>query len=322
MNLRSVERSKSRFAAYVEGLVSVIGHADRASPLRDYCLGLIMPCERKSVEPMAAITAPDRTAAQHQSLLHFVGQSPWSNEKVLAKVGEMVLPAIERHGPIEAWIIDDTGFPKKGQHSVGVARQYCGQLGKQDNCQVAVSLSLSNHHASLPVAWRLYLPKEWAVDHERRRKAGIPDEIDFKTKPEIALEQIEAALKAGLSRGVVLMDAGYGCNTNLRTGISALALTYVAGILRTPQCGRPARDRCRRRNGRAAANDRSAFAATTSINRSRSKSSLSASPSAPGAELNGGRGRPSRCRRALLACGFVSHIEITHARKAGPKSGY
>ena len=154
MNLRSADNSKSRFAAYVEGLVSVIGHADRAGPLRDYCLGLIMPCERKSVEPMAAVTAPDRTAAQHQSLLHFVGQSPWSDEKVLAKVGEMVLPAIESQGPIEAWIIDDTGFPKKGEHSVGVARQYCGQLGKRENCQVAVSLSLANHHASLPVAWR------------------------------------------------------------------------------------------------------------------------------------------------------------------------
>ena len=231
MNLRSVDRSKSRFAAYVEELVSVIGHADRAGPLRDYCLGLIMPCERKCVEPMAAVTAPDRTAAQHQSLLHFVGQSPWSDEKVLAKAGETVLPAIESHGPIEAWIIDDTGFPKKGEHSVGVARQYCGQLGKRENCKVAVSLSLANHHASLPVGWRLYLPKEWAADHERRRKAGVPDEIGFKTKPEIALEQIEAALKAGLSRGVVLMDAGYGCNTDLRTGISALALTYVAGIL-------------------------------------------------------------------------------------------
>jgi len=201
MNLRSADNSKSRFAAYVEGLVSVIGHADRAGPLRDYCLGLIMPCERKSVEPMAAVTAPDRTAAQHQSLLHFVGQSPWSDEKVLAKVGEMVLPAIESQGPIEAWIIDDTGFSKKGEHSVGVARQYCGQLGKRENCQVAVSLSLANHDASLPVAWRLYLPKERAADLEHRRKAGIPDEIDFKTKPEIALEQVKAALKAGLSRG-------------------------------------------------------------------------------------------------------------------------
>ena len=135
----------------------------------------MMPCERKSVEPMAAVTAPARTAAQHQSLLHFVGEGGWSDEKVLAKVREMVLPAIERHGPIEAWIIDDTGFPKQGRHSVGVARQYCGQLGKQDNCQVAVSLSIANHHASLPVAYRLYLPKDWAEDSERRRKAGVPD---------------------------------------------------------------------------------------------------------------------------------------------------
>jgi SRSO17 transposase len=191
-----------------------------------------MPCERKSVEPMAAVTAPDRTAAaQHQSLLHFVGQSPWSDEKVLTKAGEMVLPSIESQGPIEAWIIDDTGFPKKGEHSVGVARQHCGQLGKRETCQVAVSLSLANHHASLPVAWRLYLPKERAADLEHRRKAGVPDEIDFKTKPEIALEQVKAALKAELSRGVVLMDAGYGCNTDLRAGISALALSYVAGIL-------------------------------------------------------------------------------------------
>src|SRR5450631_76666 len=231
MDLEGLDDSESRFSAYVEGLVSVIGHADRAAPLRGYCLGLVMPGERKSVEPLAAVTAPERVAAQHQSLLHFVGNAAWSDEKVLAKVGELVVPAIERHGPIEAWIIDDTGFPKKGQHSVGVARQYCGQLGKRENCQVAVSLSLANHHASLPVGWRLYLPKEWAADHERRRKAGVPDGIGFKTKPEIALEQIEAALKAGLSRGVVLMDAGYGCNTDLRTGISALALTYVAGIL-------------------------------------------------------------------------------------------
>src|SRR5476649_466742 len=115
MNLRSVERSKSRFAAYVEGLVSVIGHADRASPLRDYCLGLMMPCARKSVEPMAAVTAPGRTAAQHQSLLHFVGNAAWSDERVLGKVREMVPPEVERQGPIEAWIIDDTGFPKQGR---------------------------------------------------------------------------------------------------------------------------------------------------------------------------------------------------------------
>src|ERR1700754_1186836 len=231
MNLRALDTTESRFTCYVEGLVSVIGHADRNGPLRDYCMGLMGPSERKSVEPIAAVTAPGRTAAQHQSLLHFVGESNWSDEKVLAKVREMVLPAIERQGAIEAWIIDDTGFPKKGEHSVGVARQYCGQLGKQDNCQVAVSLSLANHQASLPVAYRLYLPQDWARDDACRRKAGVPEDIGFATKPQIALAQIEAACQADLPRGAVLMDAGYGCNTELRAGVSALKLSYVAGIL-------------------------------------------------------------------------------------------
>jgi SRSO17 transposase len=228
---RRSEGIEGRFSAYIEGLTSVIGHADRARPLRDYCKGLLLPCERKSVEPMAAVTAPERTAAQHQSLLHFVGQGGWSDEAVLAKVREMVLPAIEGHGAIEAWIIDDTSFPKKGIHSVGVARQYCGQLGKQDNCQTAVSLSVANAHASLPVAWRLYLPEAWASDAVRRRKAGVPEEIGFQTKPEIALDQIRAACAAELPRGVVLMDAGYGAHCDLRTGVTALDLPYVAGIL-------------------------------------------------------------------------------------------
>jgi SRSO17 transposase len=231
MGLQASDGSDERFSRYVDGLVGVIGHADRAGPLRDYCTGLMLPCERKSVEPIAAITAPKRTAAQHQSLLHFVGEGRWSDEKVLAKVRAMVLPNIERHGPIEAWIIDDTGFPKQGRHSVGVARQYCGQLGKQDNCQVAVSLSIANSYASLPVAYRLYLPQEWTQDRERWRKAGIPKDIVFKTKTQIALDQIRQAYEAGLPRGVVLMDAGYGANTDLRTDIAALGLSYVAGIM-------------------------------------------------------------------------------------------
>lgn len=222
---------EAKFSAYMAGLLSVIGHADRAKPLRDYCEGLLMPCERKSVEPLAALTAPDRTAAQHQSLLHFVGEGGWSDERVLSKVREMVLPEIERHGPIEAWIIDDTAFPKKGKHSVGVARQYCGQLGKQDNCQVAVSLSLANAEGSLPVAYHLYLPEAWASDAARRKKAGVPAEITFKTKPEIALDQLRAAHAAGLPRGCVLLDAGYGPHSDLRTAITALGLSYVAGVL-------------------------------------------------------------------------------------------
>src|SRR6478736_1244332 len=231
MGLPRSNDGKARFLAYVEGLTSVIGHADRAKPLCDYCLGLMMPCERKSVEPMAAITAPERTAAQHQSLLHFVGEGKWSDGKVLAKVRELVLPKMERHGQIEAWIIDDTGFLKKGQHSVGVARQYCGELGKQDNCQVAVTLSIANHDASLPVAYQLYLPKDWAKDRARRRKAGVPKEISFKTKPQIALEQLRWACEAGLPRGVALLDAGYGANTDLRANITTLGLWYVAGIM-------------------------------------------------------------------------------------------
>src|SRR5258706_6160119 len=147
MNLRSEERREGRFTAYGEGLASVVGHVDRNGPLRDYCTGLLLPGERKSVEPIAAKTAPARTTAQHQSLLHFVGVASWSDERVLAMVREMVLPAMERQAPIEAWIIDDTGFPKHGKHSVGVQHQYCGQLGHEANCQVAVSLSIANHAA-------------------------------------------------------------------------------------------------------------------------------------------------------------------------------
>jgi SRSO17 transposase len=112
-----------------------------------------------------------------------------------------------------------------------VARQYCGQLGKQDNCQVAVSLSIANHHASLPVAYQLYLPKDWAKDRARRRKVGVPKEISFKTKPQIALEQLRWACEAGLPRGVALLDAGYGANTDLRANITTLGLWYVAGIM-------------------------------------------------------------------------------------------
>ena len=198
MNPGSEGTSEVRFAAYVAGLSSVLGHADRIGPLRDYCTGLILPGERKSVEPMAARTAPARTAAQHQSLLHFVGVANWSDEKVLIKVREMVLPSMTRHGPIEAWIIDDTAFPKQGTHSVGVQHQYCGQLGKEANCH--------------------------------RGKAGVPSDIRFKTKPEIALEQVRWACEASLPRGVALMDAAYGTDSRLRTGMTALGVSYVVGI--------------------------------------------------------------------------------------------
>jgi SRSO17 transposase len=233
MGLATMADGADRFVAYVEELTSVIGHADRALPLRDYCAGLLTAEGRKSVEPMAAVTAPAQVSVQHQKLLHFVGEGNWSDERLLAKVRELVIPAIERHEPIKAWIIDDTSYPKQGTHSVGVHHQYCGQLGKQANCQVAVTLSIANHHASLPIAYRLYLPRDWVDDAQRRRRAHVPEAIGFKTKPQIALTQIRAALAAGVARGVVLMDASYGTNSALRAGVSALALTYVAAILPT-----------------------------------------------------------------------------------------
>ena len=229
----AARESEARFAAYVDSLASVLGHEDRVGPLMDYCTGLLMPGERKSVEPMAAIVAPARTAAAHQSLLHFVGLSPWSDETMLAKVRELTAPAFSAQGGIEAWIVDDTGFPKKGSHSVGVARQYCGRLGKTDNCQIAVTLSIANHHASLPIAYRLYLPESWVNDDERRTKAHVPEDVRFETKPEIALSQIKAAVKAGVAKGVVLADAGYGNDGAFRAGLTALGLSYAVGVQST-----------------------------------------------------------------------------------------
>src|SRR5476649_584895 len=197
------------FERYLNHLAQELGHSDRIAGLKGYCTGLVLPLSRKSVEPMAAHIDPMHASARHQALHHFVAKADWSDAALMQRVREWVVPALATYAADEAdyyWIIDDTGFPKKGKHSVGVARQYCGQLGKQDNCQVAVSLSLANHHASLPVAYRLYLPEDWAKDSGRRRKTGVPEEVSFKTKPEIALEQVTAACEAGLPRGVVLMD--------------------------------------------------------------------------------------------------------------------
>lgn len=225
-----VTGSESRFAAFVESLAAALGHADRVAPMKAYCTGLMLPGDRKSVEPMAARVEPGRVQAAHQSLHHFVAKADWSDDAVMETVRALVLPVITRTEPIRAWIIDDTGFPKKGNHSVGVARQYCGQLGKQDNCQVAVSLSVANEQASLPVAWRLYLPEVWSEDPLRRAKVGVPDDVTFKTKPQIALVQIRQAKEAGIPLGVVLADAGYGIDTAFRIGLRAMNFDYAVGV--------------------------------------------------------------------------------------------
>jgi SRSO17 transposase len=221
---------EERFTAYLGATVAVLGHVSRAAAAQAYCTGLLLPGERKSIEPMAARIAPDRVQAAHQSLHHVVAKAEWDDAVLLRAVRERVLPAVERHGPVRYWIVDDTGFPKKGRHSVGVARQYCGELGKQENCQAAVSLSVANDHASLPIAWRLYLPDGWAADPKRRAKAGVPEAIGFETKTMIALGQIQQALDEGVPVGIVLGDAGYGDETDFRVGVSGLGLSYVLGI--------------------------------------------------------------------------------------------
>ncbi len=214
---------------YLEHLSAALGHADRRISLRDYCQGLMLPIARKSIEPLAAHTDPMRVRAKHQSLHHFVAKSTWSDSAILESVRNWVQPTLACETG-HYWIVDDTGFPKKGKHSVGVARQYCGQLGKQDNCQVAVSLSLATELGSIPIAYQLYLPKDWASDAERRRKAGVPDAQAFATKPEIALEQLRAAIVAKVPPGVVLADAAYGDETAFRDAVTEMGLLYAVGI--------------------------------------------------------------------------------------------
>jgi len=230
---------QKRFAAYLDGLAQAAGHRDRGVPLKSYCTGLLLPGERKSVEPMAARLYPNNVRQAHQSLHHLVADAPWSDEEVLEAVRHYVLAALEKQGPIAAWIVDDTGFVKKGTHSVGVTRQYCGQVGKQDNCRVAVSLSVSTNDASLPIAWRLYLPEVWAQDRKRRKQTGVPEELRFQTKPAIAFEQIRAAVDRGIRTAPLLADAGYGTDTQFREAITELGLRYVVGIMSSVRVWKP-----------------------------------------------------------------------------------
>jgi len=219
-----------RFDDYLKQLTSCAGHADRLIPMENYTKGLLLPLERKSVEPMAACLAPGKVRQMHQSLHHIVADAAWSDAALLKRVREQVLPPMTRRHKLIAWIVDDTGFPKKGRHSVGVARQYCGQVGKQENCRIAVSVSLATEQASLPVRYQLYLPEDWAGDADRRQKAGVPEEIRFQTKQAIALDQIRSLCKEGVERGVVLADAAYGNDQGFREELEKLEMTYAVGI--------------------------------------------------------------------------------------------
>jgi SRSO17 transposase len=229
MATRVVEAER-RLEAYLERLSAVIGHADRHGPLRAYVKGLLLPGERKSVEPMAARIDPRHVRARHQSMHHFVANAAWDEREVLRAARDYALDPLERHGPVAAWVLDDSGMPKKGSQSVGVARQYCGQLGKQENCQVVVTLSVVNPIMSVPAAYRLYLPEAWTNDRRRCREAGVPENITFRKKWELALEAIDELLEDEVPRAPVVADAGYGVVTEFRDAVRARQLPYALGI--------------------------------------------------------------------------------------------
>ncbi len=229
MNQREMRRLTVELHEYVDGMLDGMGRVERRAALCSYVTGLLLDGERKSIEPIAARLVGDRSEieAMRQRLQQAVTIATWSDQEMCSRLARKLdgeLPGIE------ALVVDDTGFPKKGRHSVGVTRQYSGTLGRVDNCQVATSLHLAGESRSGCIAMRLYLPQEWVEDTVRRKAAGIPADVVFQTKWEIAIEQIEAALKAGVRRHVVLADAGYGDAGEFRAALDEHKLRYVVGI--------------------------------------------------------------------------------------------
>ena len=295
---------EERFDDYVGRLGDVLGHADRRAPLRAYTTGLLLPGERKSVEPMAARVDPARVGAAHQSLHHFVAKAAWDDATLLKAVRDYALPAMLERGPVRAWLVDDTGLPKKGKLSVGVARQYCGQLGKRDNCQVAVTLSVATEAASCRSPTGSTCPRPGPATRNGAPRRGCRRRSAFATKPAIALDQIGRALADGVPPGVVVTDAGYGSDTDFRDGITARGLAYVAGILGTtglwpPGAGPlPAAPVERARAGR-----RSGCGATRGTSRSRPRGWPRACPRARGGPSPGARARQASWPPASPRCG-------------------
>ena len=224
--------AETRLHGYLEGVWALLGDKRRREGFARYACGLFGDGERKSVEPMAARSCgdPKRTDAVHRKLLRVVGESGWEDRPVREYATRYALEAMQVHGEVQHWIVDDTGFLKQGKLSPGVQRQYTGSAGKTTNCQIAVSLTLATEHAHLPVDMGLYLPESWANDRERCRAAKIPDHVLFRPKWRIALDMIEAAIAADLPRGVVLADADYGNKSVFRDRLEELGLQYAVAI--------------------------------------------------------------------------------------------
>ena len=234
--LRALDRELS---AYLESMVADIGRPERRRAMELYVTGLLLDGDRKSTQPMAIRLAKETAEAEalRQRLQQCVSISSWSDDELFRRLALK----LDRELPgIEAYVVDDTGFAKKGTRSVGVARQYSGTLGRTDNCQVAVSLHLAGARGSGCIGMRLYLPEEeWALDKKRSAAAGVPGEVEFRTKWQIALEQLDGALAAGVRQHLVLADAGFGDATEFRTGIEDRGLSYVVGVSGVPTIWRP-----------------------------------------------------------------------------------
>lgn len=223
MNAKQMERCRARFESFVDDVLVPLGRRDRRQWASVYVRGLLLDGERKSIEPMAH-RLPDGNV---QALQQVVGQSPWPVEPVRERLGHALAEALS---PGAAWVVDEVGFPKQGQHSVGVARQYSGTLGKVGNCQVAVSLHYTTEDGSLPLDWRLYLPERWIADPARCHKAGVPADVRFQPTWQLALACMDQALAWAIPPGVVLADAVYGKVTEFREGLEARHLKYVVDI--------------------------------------------------------------------------------------------
>jgi SRSO17 transposase len=224
--------AEQRLESYFRTIGEVLGNDSRRSSFALYAMGLLGDAERKSVEPIAARACPDpqKLDAVHQRLLHFAVDAKWSDREVRRQAAQYALePMVERE-PVEAWIVDDTGFLKQGKHSVGVQRQYTGSAGKITNCQIGVSLSTATRTEHLPIDFELYLPEQWANDPARRTEARIPPEVTFKTKPQLALQMIERAVQDGVPQGVVLGDTGYGSSAEFRARLRSLGLHYALAV--------------------------------------------------------------------------------------------
>jgi SRSO17 transposase len=224
--------SAERLKSYFEEIGAVLGNDSRRQSFAIYAMGILGDGERKSVEPIAARACcdPERLDAAHQSLLHFVGSARWDDAAVRHVAASHAIEAITAHGPVEAWIVDDTGMLKQGKHSVGVQRQYTGSAGKVTNCQIAVSLSVATRESHAPIDVALYMPQGWVDDAKRRRLARIPDSLTFKTKPQLALDMIRRAVKAKVPRGVLLADSAYGSSAEFRAGVRDLGLHFAVGV--------------------------------------------------------------------------------------------